>query len=173
MTKLDMDQGLVGRKGSRPSLEITWKRYIEITKAISKVGDAEWDSGKPSEGEIIGVYLGKSAFYDQARVLKHVRLHSDMIEWLERDVDEDMEDEGSRLWGFYKAVYMLKDMEKWLERKQKEARADLKGKKKESVQRNKKGESSRKGKEDGKEDDDVSSSSPPKRKHKKSVGGRK
>jgi hypothetical protein len=162
MNNLDMDQGLVGIKGSRPSLETSWKRYITITKAISKVGDANWDSGrKPSDGEIIGVYLGKSAYYDQLRVFHHIRGQSDMFEWLGRDLDVGNDDESSRLWGYYKRTYNLRDLEKWLERKQKEARADLKGKKKAR---------SRKGKGD---DDDSSSSTPPKKSHKKSVGSRK
>jgi hypothetical protein len=143
MTKLEMDQGLVGIKGSRPSLEITWHRYLAVMKAISKVGEAEWEAGKkPSDAEIIGVYLGKSAFYDQARVLQHVRLHPDMIMWLGRDVDEDIEEGGMEVWGYFKAVYTLRDLEKWLERKQKEARSDQKGKKKVKVLGHKKSESS-------------------------------
>jgi hypothetical protein len=105
MTALDMDQGLVGIKGSRPSLETTWMRYTTITRAISKVGDTDWDLGKkPADGEIIGVYVGKSAYYDQTKVLQHVRLHPNMIEWLGRDLNEDMGDETIRLWGYYKAV---------------------------------------------------------------------
>ena len=73
MTALDMDQGLVGIKGSRTSLETSWKRYVTVTKAISKVGDIDWESGtKPTDSEIIGVYTGKSAYYDQTKVLQHV-----------------------------------------------------------------------------------------------------
>jgi hypothetical protein len=172
MTKLDMDQGLVGIKGSRPSLEISWHRYLAVTKAISKVGEGEWEVGnKPSDAEIIGVYLGKSAYYDQAKVFQHVRLHPDMVEWLGRDVDEG--EDGKEVWGYFKAVYNLRDLESWIVRKQKEARSDQKGKKKEKVSGRKKSESSGKGKEKEKEDDVSSSSSPPKKKHKKYVGGRK
>jgi hypothetical protein len=173
MTKLDMDQGLVGIKGSRPSLEISWHRYLAVTKATSKVGEAEWEAGnKPSDAEIIGVYYGKSAYYDQAKVFQHVRLHADMVEWLGRRVDEES-DEGMEVWGYFKAVYTLRDLESWLVRKQKEARSDQKGKKKEKVPGRKKSESSGKGKEKEKEDDVSSSTSPPKKKHKKLVGGRK
>ena len=170
MTALDMDQGLVGIKGSRTSLETSWKRYVTVTKAISKVGDIDWESGtKPTDSEIIGVYTGKSAYYDQTKVLQHVRLHSDMIEWLERDLDDEMTNkEGARLWGFYKAIYNLKDLEKWLERKQKEARSDQKGKKKASVKTR-----SQKGKRDDASEGDDSTSSPPSKKSHKKVGGRK
>ena len=170
MTALDMDQGLVGIKGSRTSLETSWKRYVTVTKAISKVGDIDWESGtKPTDSEIIGVYTGKSAYYDQTKVLQHVRLHSNMIEWLERDLDDEMMNkEGARLWGFYKAIYNLKDLEKWLERKQKEARSDQKGKKKASVKTR-----SQKGKRDDASEGDDSTSSPHSKKSHKKVGGRK
>ena len=170
MSTLDMDVGLVGLKGSRPSLETTWKRYTTITKAISKVGENDWPrGGKPADGEIIGVYVGKSAFYDQAKVLQHVRVHSDMIEWLERDLDENMEEGATKLWGYYKTTYTLRDLEKWVERMLKERHSDRKGKKK-AIQ---KAESSQMGKRDDEGDD---SSSPPRTKKshkKKSVGGRK
>ena len=169
MTALDMDQGLVGVKGSRTSLETSWKRYITVTKAISKVGDTEWEMGKrPADGEIIGVYSGKSAFYDQSKVLQHVRIHSDMIEWLERDPEVDIESDATSLWGYFKTTYSLKDLEKWLERKQKEAQHDKKGKKK--ATRSQKGESSQKDRVD---EEDETTSSPPKKSHKKSVGGHK
>ena len=76
-----MDQGLIGVKGSRASLEVIWKRYITITRAISKVGEMDWDSGKkPVDSEIISVYGGKSAFYDQLKVLQHVQFYTDMVE---------------------------------------------------------------------------------------------
>jgi hypothetical protein len=151
MTNLNMEQGLVGVKGSCASLEVIWKRYVTITKAISRVGEVDWELGKkPVEGEIIGVYCGKSAFYDQVKVLQHVRIHSAMVEWLERpdfDVDSGM---ASDVWGFYKAIYTLKDLEKWLVEKQKQT--DRKGKQKEK---------------------EIQNSPPSKRIHKKSVGGRK
>jgi hypothetical protein len=167
MTALDMDQGLVGIKGSRASLETTWKRYTTITKAISKVCDTEWEKGmKPADSEIIAVYGGKSTYYDQLKVLQHVRIHPDMVKWLERtDFDVDLADEAISLWGFYKTTYMLTDLEKWLVRKQKESNSDRKGKKKETVPG-----SSRKGKKN--KDDDDDSSPPSKRVHRKSVGGR-
>ena len=173
MTALDMDQGLVGAKGSRTSLETSWKRYTTITKAISNVGGYDWDRGKkPSDGEIIGVYSGKSAFYDQSKVLQHVRLHPNMIEWLERDLNvDDIGDEVSIVWGYYKSAYTLKDLEKWLERKQREARSDVKGKKKASVQPHNQSLRSQKGKGDDEGDDSTSPSV--KKTHKKSVGGRK
>ena len=88
-----------------------------------------------------------------------------MSEWLERS-DLDPDDDATALWGYYKTTYTLKDLEKWLERKAKEA-TDQKGKKKATVQlRNQKGK---------KGDDGDNSSSPPpsKKSHKKSVGGRK
>jgi hypothetical protein len=153
MTALDMDQGLVGAKGSRTSIETAWKRYVTITKAISNVGGVDWDRGKkPADGEIIGVYSGKSAFYDQSKVLQHVRLHPNMIKWLEKDLDMGVEDDCTSLWGYYKSTYSLKDLEKWLDRKQRET---LKGKKKASVQH----------------EGDDSTSPRPKKSHKKS--GRK
>jgi len=166
MTALDMDQGLVGIKGSRASLETIWKRYTTIIKAISKVGETDWEVGKkPADGEIIGVYGGKSAFYDQSKVLQYVRLHPEMVEWLERsDLDVEEED-ATGLWGYYKTSYALKDLEKWLDGKQKRAPTDRKGKKKAST--------SKKGKRDDDGDESTSSSPPSKKTHKKSVGGRK
>jgi hypothetical protein len=162
MNALDMDQGLLGAKGSRSSLETIWKRYITIIKAITKVGELEWPPGKkPADSEVIAVYGGKSAFYEQVKVLQRVRLYSAMVEWLERsDLDED---QTADLWGYYKRTYTLKDLEKWLDDKQREV--DRKGKKK--VTRSQKGKKSDKG--DGEE----STSSPPKKSHKKSAGGRK
>ena len=126
MTTLDMDKGLVGRKGSSSSLEIIWKRYVAITKAISITGDIDWVSGlkKPSQSEIISVYGGRSTFYEQAKVLQLVSNHSEMVEWLER-IDSSME-ATTELWGFYKAVYLVKDLEKWILNKNTEA--DKKGK---------------------------------------------
>jgi hypothetical protein len=63
---------------------------------------------------------------------------------------EDDVDETTSLCGYHKGGYALRDLEKWLEQKQKESRADWKEKKK------------------------ADESSPPsKRIHKKSVGGRK
>jgi len=161
MTTLDMDQGLISNKGSRVSLEITWKRYTTITKAISKVGEADWDLGKkPTNSEVISVYTSKSVFYDQVKVLQHVQNFSEMVEWLERLESDADQEETTSLWGYFKMVYTLKDLEKWLEQKQKESRSDRKGKKKAIVT--------------GKKcDDGESSGSPSKRVHKKSVGGRK
>lgn len=162
MTALDMDQGLVSKRGSRVSLETIWKRYTTITKAISRVGSAYWESGKkPTDSEVIGVYNSKSVFYDQAKVLQHIPVHSEMVEWLERsDSDADNVDDTTSLWGFYKTIYTLKDLEKWLEQKQRQSRSDRKGKKKVAVQSQK-------------TDDGDGSTSSPKRKHKKLVGGRK
>ena len=170
MTALDMDQGLIGMKGSRASLETIWKRYTTIIRAIAMVGEIDWELGKkPAEGEIIGVYGGKSAYYDQSKVLQYVRLHPEMVEWLERS-DPDQEDDSTSFWGYYKTSYALKDLEKWLEGKQKkkEVQTDRKGKKKATVQPR-----SQKGKRDGDGDDSTSSPPPPKKTHKKSVGGRK
>ena len=168
MTALDMDQGLVGLKGSRASLETLWKRYTTIIKAISKVGETDWEVGKkPADGEIIGVYRGKSAFYDQSKVLQYVRLHPEMVEWLERS-DLDQEDDPTGLWGYFKTTYALKDLEKWLERKGKEVQTDRKGKKKEPAQLH-----SQKGKRGDDGDNSTSSPPPSKKTHKKSVGGRK
>jgi hypothetical protein len=149
MSVLDMDQSLISNKGSRVSLETIWKRYTSITKAISIVSSSDWDSGKkPTDSEIIAIYSSKSVFYDQSKVLQHVRIYPEMIEWLERL--DDQADETTSLWGYYKVGYALRDLEKWLEQKQKESRSDRKGKKK-------------------------ADDSPPlaKRSHKKSVGGRK
>jgi hypothetical protein len=165
MTALDMDQGLVGMKGSRASLETIWKRYVTIIGAISKVGDGKWESGKkPAEGEIIGVYGGKSAYYDQHKVLQYVRLYPDMVEWLERS-DLDPSVDASGLWGYYKTTYVFRDLEKWLAKMRRESHPDRKGKKKATV-RNQKGKKAD-------EDEDSTSSPPSKRAHKKSVGGRK
>jgi hypothetical protein len=172
MTALDMDEGLVGIKGSRASLETLWKHYTTIIKAISKVGETDWEMGKkPADGEIIGVYGGKSAYYDQTKVLQYVRLHPEMVQWLERS-DIDADEDASALWGYYKTSYTLKDLEKWLDEKQKqkqETKVDRKGKKKATVQlRNQKGKRG----DDG-DGDDSSSPPPSKKSHKKSVGGRK
>jgi hypothetical protein len=159
MTTLDMDKGLVGKKGSSSSLETIWKRYVAITKAISVVGDIDWVSGvkKPSQSEIISVYGGKSTFYEQSKVLQRVKNYPNMVEWLER-MDSDV-DATTELWGFYKMMYLVKDLEKWIERKNAEAE---------------KGRGKEKEKEKGKRKEKVTESSPSvKRVHKKSAGVRK
>jgi hypothetical protein len=162
MSVLDMDQGLVSIKGSRVSLETIWKRYTVITKAISMVSNTDWEMGKkPTDSEVIGVYGSKSVFYDQLKVLQHVRKYPELIEWLERS--EDQVEETTTLWGFYKVGYALRDLEKWLEQKQKESQSDRKGKKK----------ATRGQKSKAYDDGDESTSPPSKRVHKKSVGGRK
>jgi hypothetical protein len=163
MSALDMDQGLVGNKGSRASIQIIWKRYVTIMKAISGVCDVDWGLGKkPSDGEIIGVYWGKSTFYEQVKVLKHVKCHSEMVDWLEgTDLDDDV-DQTVDLWEFSKAMYTLKDLEKWMDKKQREGQSDRKGKKA-AVPKGKRNN-------DG---DGSTSSVPLKRAHKKSAGGRK
>lgn len=117
MTALDMDKGLVGKKGSSCSLETIWKRYVAITKAVSAIGDVDWVSGikKPSQSEVISVYSGKSTFYEQSKILQHVKNHPDMVEWLERT--ESSMDATTKLWEFYKMSYSVKDLEKWLENK--------------------------------------------------------
>ena len=122
-----MDQGLVSTKGSRPSLETMWKHYVIIIQAISRVGDVNWASGsKSSDSEIISVYSPKSAYYDQGKVLQHVKCYPDMLEWLER-TDSNL-DASVKLWGFYKTTYLLKDLENWVH-KQCEDLKDRKGKK--------------------------------------------
>ncbi|KAF8799540.1 hypothetical protein BYT27DRAFT_7263843 [Phlegmacium glaucopus] len=110
MTALDMDQGLVGTKGSRSSIETIWKQYVTITKAISKVGDVDWVFGskKPVDSEIISVYGGRSTFYEQSKVLQHVKLYPDMVEWLEQSNSDA--NATTNLWGFYKPMYTLKDL---------------------------------------------------------------
>ena len=115
-----MDKGLVGKKGSSSSLEMIWKRYVAINKATSILGDVDWVSGvkKPSQTEIISVYGGKSAFYEQAKVLQYVSNYPDMVEWLER-TDSDV-DETTEFWGFFKVMYVVKDLEQWMEKKKAE-----------------------------------------------------
>ena len=106
MTALDMDKSLVSNKGSRVSLETIWKCYIEITKAISRVGDIDWELGKkPTDSEVIGIYSSKSVYYDHSKVLQHVRRHFDMVEWLERsDADQtDQADETTSLLGIFQS----------------------------------------------------------------------
>lgn len=168
MIALDMDQGLVGAKGSRASLETIWKRYITIIKATTRVGELEWAPGKkPADSEVISVYGGKSVFYGQVKVLQRVKLHSTMVEWLERSYAD--EDTTTDLWGHYKMMYTLKDLEKWLDEKQrldgKQREGDRKGKKKATH--------SQKGKKNDDGNGDESTCSPPKKSHKKSAGGRK
>ena len=168
MNVLDMDQGLISAKGSRSSIETIWKRYITILKAITRVGELEWALGKkPADSEVIGVYGGRSTFYEQVRVLQRVKLYPGMVEWLERsDLDGD---ETTDLWGYYKVTYTLKDLERWLDEKQREA--DRKDRK---VTRSQKG--SQRGKDDNGDGDESTSLSPKKslkKSHKKSAGGRK
>ena len=94
------------------------------------------------DSEIIAVYGGKSAYYEQLRILQHVNVYTEMVGWLERSQLEPAQVEDTdRLWGYYKTSYMLKDLEKWLTWKQKEG--EQKGKKKETVQSH-----SQKGKKD-------------------------
>lgn len=154
MTILDMDKGLVGKKGSLSSLETIWKRYVTITKAISIMDDVDWESGvkKPSQSEIISVYGAKSTFYEQSKVIQRVKIHSDMVEWLGR-TESDME-ASTKLWGFYKKTYMVKDLEKWINAEAEKEKGKAKGK----------------GKGKGKA---TESSTPVKRIHKKSAGVRK
>ena len=129
MTMLDMDQGLVSTKGSSSSLEVIWKQYVAITKALSILGDVDWTSGvkKPSQGEIMSIYVGRSTFYEQSKVLHRVKHHPRMVEWLER-TESDL-DATTELWGVYKTQYVVKDLEKWLEIKNGEAEKKKKGKK--------------------------------------------
>ena len=121
MTALDMDKALGGKKGSLASLQLIWKQYVAITKAISTVGDLDWVSGvkKPSQTELMSVYSGRSTFYEQQKILQQVSSHPDMVEWLERT--ESDKDETTEFWGFYKAMYVLKDLEQWIEKKNAEA----------------------------------------------------
>jgi hypothetical protein len=89
-----------------------------------------------------------------------------MVEWLERsEFDADLAGQTETVWGTNKTSYTLRDLEKWLAKKQsqKAKEANRKGKKKETVQPSKK-----KGRKDEGSDD----SSSPKRAHKK-LGGRK
>ena len=87
----------------------------------------------PVDSEIIAVYGGKSAYYEQLRILQHVNVYPEMVGWLERSQLEPAQVEDTdHLWGYYKTSYMLKDLEKWLTWKQKEG--EQKGKKKETVQ---------------------------------------
>ena len=66
---------MVGAKGACSSLETIWKCFITITKAIARVGKLEWALGKkPADSEVIAVYGGKSAFYEQGKVLQRVKL---------------------------------------------------------------------------------------------------
>ena len=45
---------------------------------MTRVGDVNWASGsKPSDSEIISVYSSKSAYYDQGKVLQHVKHYPD------------------------------------------------------------------------------------------------
>jgi hypothetical protein len=86
-------------------------------KAISIAGDIDWASGvkKPSQMEIISIYSEKSTFYEQSKILQQVKNYPNMKEWLER-TESDM-DETTEFWGFYKAPYVVKDLERWIEDK--------------------------------------------------------
>lgn len=70
------------------------------------------------------VQLARTTFLP--KVLQLVSNHSEMVEWLER-IDSSME-VTTELWGFYKAVYLLKDLEKWILNKNMEAEKKGKGK---------------------------------------------
>lgn len=125
------------------------------------VGDTDWELGKkPTDSEVIAIYSSKSVFYDQAKILQHVPRFPEMVAWLERS-NMDQASETTSLWGIYKVAYMFKDLEKWLDQKQKEVQFGRKEKKKST--------SSRKGKD--KDGEDSSSPPPPKKSHKKSGGG--
>jgi hypothetical protein len=126
---------------------------VAVTKAISISGDVDWVSGgrKPSQTEIISVYGGKSTYYEKSKILQRVKSYPEMVVWLER-TESDMEVTAG-LWGFYKIIFLVKDLEKWLDRKNAEAE---------------------KGREKGKGKKKVAESSTPVKKlHKKSGSGRK
>ena len=57
MNALYMDQGLAGAKGSHSSLETMWKRYVTIMKAITKVGELRWASGRKPVDSVVDFSL--------------------------------------------------------------------------------------------------------------------
>ena len=107
---------------------------------------------KLSSSEIISVYRGKSTYYEQSKVLQKVNSYPEMKEWLER-TESDVT-ETTDFWGFYKAVYVVKDLEKWIANKNSE-------------------EGKWKGKGKGKGKKETILSTPVKKSHKKSSGLRK
>jgi hypothetical protein len=103
-----------------------YKAYLEATQTYNRmVADGTWDGKKLTAVDLIELFVSKSYFHSHYR--KHFSKVSNyplMLEWLENGPDDRPADKS--VWGMEKSIYNFKDLEQFLERKEKRGRGNRK-----------------------------------------------
>ena len=114
-------------------LHLYYKKYQACLRALSAsermASQGEWDVRRPSETEIIELFVGKTMWHGHLKkTFSRVPRYPDMLQWLNQEEDAlpDIE-----IWGEEKSSYTFKDLKAWLDEKDHNATVKDKGKGKE------------------------------------------
>jgi hypothetical protein len=126
---LGIPRYLLRDKKQDMGLQMHYKRYkaclqaLSTAESISSAGD--WAIRKPSDTEIIELFIGKTMWHSHLKKLfSRVPKYPEMAQWLDEDEDAlpDME-----VWGEEKSTFVFKDLQRWLEDKEAVTRRKSKG----------------------------------------------
>jgi hypothetical protein len=108
--KIDLD--LVVKSDN--SLQMSWKRYKAINAALLKRTKVKWPGKTPQTAEVAEILISKSSWYKPIQPnFKKVGRYPQMIDWLERDADDD-DPSDLEVWGVEKSRYLHSDLTLWL-----------------------------------------------------------
>jgi hypothetical protein len=109
ITRLDIPSDLTDR--SDTSLHMGYKKYKAITAAIHASSMISWEVKKPTDTEIVEIFVAKSSFHKNLKHFKHVSKYPDMQSWLENDDDAPS---SANVWGVHQESYTYADFEEWV-----------------------------------------------------------
>jgi hypothetical protein len=139
-----------------------------ISMAESMANSGEWPIRRPSETEIVELFIGKSMWYSHfKKTFSRVPKYPQMLKWLNEDDDALPTID---LWGEEKGSFSFTDLKKWMDRE--DIRISQKGKVKEKTG-HKKGKKGKKGKIEGSEDEDMDRKKRKKRKEREEGSSKK
>jgi len=113
------------------SLHIAYQKYKAYLEACHtyemKVADGSWIGNKLTAVDLIQLFVSKSFWHSHYKKLfSKVANYPDMVAWLENGSDRPAD---TTVWGVEKSVYYFKDLEAFLEQKErKKGKGKLKAK---------------------------------------------
>jgi len=122
-----------------------YKAYLQACRTYeTKVADGSWIGNKLTAVDLIQLFVSRSFWHSHYRKLfPKVSNYPDMLAWLENSSDRPAD---IVVWGMEKSVYHFKDLEAFLERKEKKGKSKAKEEK-----RGNEGSSKKKKKNDDKD----------------------
>jgi hypothetical protein len=123
MKELNISSDVVDR--SDTSLYMGYKKYKAIVAATHAASEITWEVRKPTDTEIIEIFVAKSSYHKNLKHFKHVASYPDMQKWLENNDDSPS---SLKVWGVHQESYTYANLEEWVLNR---GTLDVGGKKKE------------------------------------------